>query len=126
MTRILVLALVAWAGCAKHADEPAGEAPAVEVERIPMPEVTRGEDACKAYAAHACTCAKTVPAAAKPCELAPALVDAANMALGIAQSSQSEHLDALHGKDSFRKTVAECIEQIISGTIEIFWNHQQP
>src|SRR5438046_7050228 len=84
---VLLVGLLACAGCKKHADAPPTEAAAVP----PMPptEVKRGQDACKSYVDKACACAETVAAMKQPCALARALPEAIEVNLSVSAHPQS-------------------------------------
>jgi hypothetical protein len=106
------LALAAAAslgGCKKKQEEPAptGGAPPV----IGEVELKRGHDACNAYVAKVCECAKTVEAAQEKCKLAKALPESLEVALQVAAHPETERKDVLQSADALRKTVARCIEQ---------------
>jgi hypothetical protein len=115
----VVIATITLAGaCAKKRAESDGTgaagsagSAAANLERIPEAEVKLATDACGAYVAKACACAKTVPAAEQACSLAKALPDAVRISSEVAASPDSDHGDVLHARDSLRKTVGECIEQ---------------
>jgi hypothetical protein len=106
---VLLVGIVACAGCKKQAEappEPAGVPP------MPALEVKRGQDACKSYVDKACACAATVAAMKEPCALSRALPDAIEVNLSVAANPESSRRDALQAQDSVRKIVRECIEEI--------------
>jgi hypothetical protein len=106
---VLIVALAAFvlgAGCKKKE-----EAKPQAVPTMPAEEVKRSEDACKTYVDRVCTCATTVPAAVKQCELARALPDAVRLALETAASPDSKPDIVQQSFASVRKTAKECFEQ---------------
>jgi hypothetical protein len=103
----LAAAAAALAGCKKKQEEaPAGGAAPV----IGEIELKRGHDACNAYLAKVCECAKAVPAAQEKCTLAKALPESLEVALGVAAHPETERKDVVQSADALRKTVARCIE----------------
>ena len=105
-----LLALVACAGC-KNDAAPA-PAPARDDRPVmPISEVKRGQDACKAYVAKVCACAETMPALAQPCTLARALPEAIQVSLDVAATADSTRRDVVQANDGVRKIVKECIEE---------------
>lgn len=104
---LAIAALVAGAGCKKRKDEPA---PAGRPPVIGEVELKRGHDACNAYVARVCACAKTVEAAKERCTLAKALPESLEVALEVAAHPETERKDVLQSADALRKTVARCIE----------------
>ena len=108
MRWLVIVALLACAGCKKHTEP--SEAPAVPP--MPAAEVKRGQDACKAYVDKACACAETVAAMKQPCALSRALPEAIEVNLSVAASADSSRRDTLQAQDSVRKIVKECIEEI--------------
>lgn len=109
MTRvaILVVALVATAGCKKQ--EKTRSEPAAPT--MPAAEVQRSKDACAHYVERVCACAAQVPDLAKQCELSRALPDAVRIGLEVAASPDSKPDIVQQSYASVRKTAKECIEQ---------------
>ena len=106
-TLLVALAVaVLGAGCKKKE-----EAKPQVVPAMPAEEIKRSEDACKIYVERVCTCATTVPAAVKSCELARALPDAVRIALEVSGSPDSKPDIVQQSLASVRKTAKECIEQ---------------
>ena len=108
MKWLLLLALAA--GCSKKQDQPA-PAPDNNEPAIPAAELKRGEDACNAYAAAACKCAETVPAAKERCEAARAFPEVVKMGTELTMSKDSSAKDVKQAAQTIRKTIAECIQQ---------------
>ncbi|HSS02712.1 MAG TPA: hypothetical protein VLM79_36880 [Kofleriaceae bacterium] len=106
---LLLVGILACAGCKKQADAPPQTA---GVPPMPATEVKRGQDACKAYVEKACACAETVAAMKQPCALSRALPEAIEVNLSVAANPESSRRDALQAQDSVRKIVKECIEEI--------------
>lgn len=108
MTRALAVLVLLTACQGRKAEQPplAADHPAA----IPTAELKRGQDACQAYVAAICACAKTDPSLAHDCELAGALPDAMRLAIQVASSDVSR-LDVLQAQDSARKTIKNCIEE---------------
>jgi hypothetical protein len=79
---------------------------------MPASEVRRGQDACKAYVDKVCACADPMPAMKQPCALARALPEAMQVGLDVAANPESSRRDVLQARDSVRKIVKECIEEI--------------
>jgi hypothetical protein len=103
-----LVVLLACAGCKQHSEP----APAATTARpvIPVSEVKRGQDACKAYVAKVCACAETVPAMKHDCELSRSYPEAMQVSLDVAATADSTRLDVLQANDSVRKIVKQCIE----------------
>ncbi len=109
MIRGVVLAVLLTA-CSKEqaaAPPPPAERPVV----IPPPEVQRGMDACQAYVAKACECAKTIPTLGETCKLAKSLPEAIEIGKRVTEYQSSSPEDAAQAASSIRKTVKRCIEQ---------------
>jgi hypothetical protein len=102
------LAALGLAGAACKNHEPP---PTTNVPVMPVTEIKRGQDACKAYVAKVCGCAETDAALHQPCELARALPDAIEVSLSVATNPDSTRQDVVQAHDSVRKIVKECIEQ---------------
>jgi len=116
VTRWLVAALLACAmGCAKSADEAPPPAPAPtgadRIELVPAAEIARGKDACQAYVDRACACAKTVPAAADACKLAPGGLASLRTSIEVSQSPDSSRKDVIDVEHNIRKIVKSCVEE---------------
>jgi hypothetical protein len=107
VTRWLLMAALALAGCKKQEPQKDPTRPA----SIPPAELERGRDACKAYVEKVCKCAETVPAVVEQCKLARALPDAIELALGVSSSTDSAKQDTLHAAATIRNTTAACIEK---------------
>lgn len=110
MTRgaLLVAVLLAGGACKKQEKKkPAQEPPAPQLS---AEEIKRSEDACKAYVDRVCTCATTVPAAAKACESGKAQPEAVRIALDVAAYPDSKPDIVRQAQAGVRKTVKECIE----------------
>ncbi|MEZ4363788.1 MAG: hypothetical protein R3B48_26655 [Kofleriaceae bacterium] len=102
-------ALAAFGGCKQQK-----EAPPPSQSSLTEVEIRRGTDACAAYEAKVCALAKAHPERRElvtACDLAPASNDAMKTALGVAQHPESTRRDVLQAQDSFRKTLAYCIEE---------------
>jgi hypothetical protein len=95
-------------GCKDQPEPP----PAAPLPVISAAEIKRGQDACKAYVAKVCECARTVPAMTQPCELSRALPDALEVGVEVAANAESSRIDALQASRSARGIVKECIEQL--------------
>ena len=98
---------LAAGACKKRQEEPAGEARPAAISEA---ELRRGRDACTAYVAAVCACAKTVPAAEQPCALARALPESIEVATEVAAHPETERLDSVQSAAAVRKTIARCIE----------------
>ena len=103
-----LVALVCVVGCAKSSSEPAPAAD--ERATISEGELTRGQDACKAYVDKICAC--TAPGAKDECARARALPEAMRVSLEVARSPDSTPKDTALALDGVRKTAKSCIEQI--------------
>jgi hypothetical protein len=101
-----VLAGSLAAGACKK-DEPAAAARPAPISEL---ELARGRDACGAYVEQVCACAKTVPAAEKPCALAKALPEAIEVAVDVSAHPDTERKDAVQSAGAIRKAIARCIE----------------
>jgi hypothetical protein len=109
MTRAaLLVAVVLATGACKKQEKKAAPEP---VEKMSAEEVKRSEDACKAYVDRVCTCATTVPAAQKQCELAKAQPEALRISLEVATYPDSKPDIVRQALAGVRKVVKECIEQ---------------
>ena len=110
MKRVAFAVLVMFAACKKQAAAPAEHDPSA-APKMPVAELKRGQDACKAYVDRVCACVEKVPAVKEQCGLAKALPDAIEVSEQVSSSPESSKLDVLHAQDSIRKTVKECIEE---------------
>jgi len=108
MTRValVVVALVAAAGCKKKE-----EAPPKPVQPMSAAEIQRNTDACTQYVTAVCACAEKVATVADQCKLAHALPEAVQISLATAQSPDSKPDIAAQAYAAVRKTAKECIEQ---------------
>ena len=99
--------VVASAGCKKHQEPP----PPADRPTMPVTEIKRNQDACKAYVDKVCACAQTRPALEQPCALSRALPEAIQVSLDVAANPESSRRDVLQAQDSVRKIAKECIEE---------------
>lgn len=102
-------ALAGGAGCKKQPEE--APAPGPPVAAIGAAELARGRDACRAYLDQVCACAATVPAAQRPCALAPALPESIEVAMQVSAHPDTERPDAVQAATAIRRTIARCIAQ---------------
>ncbi len=94
-------------GACKQEEAPA---PAAGPPPIGEAEIKRGQDACRAYAAQVCACARTVPAAQEPCKLGQALPDSLDTTVQVSAHPETERRDAVQTAAAVRKLIARCIE----------------
>ena len=107
--KALVIAVALFAvGCKKQQEQapPPNNAPT-----IPLDELKRGEDACKALVEKACACADTVVAAKEACEKARAFPEVLEMTTQVTMSKDSSPMDVKQATMTIRSTIAACIEQ---------------
>ena len=100
----LALLFVVLAACSNK--EPPKAKP---VRALPVEEVQRARDACKAYVDKVCAC--NAPAAKQQCGLAKALPEALELAAGVAMNAESDPDNARRAQVNMRETTKECIEQ---------------
>jgi hypothetical protein len=103
MRWLFALAVVA---CGASSEPP----PPTGVAAMPKEEIQRSRDACVDYVKRACECAKTVAAAKKTCDLAPASADAVRLGLEVAANPETADKDLVAVQANVRKAVAACIE----------------
>jgi hypothetical protein len=84
---------------------------AKQVKEMSAMEVQRGQDACKVYVEHVCSCAAQKPELAKECDLAKALPQAIEISLSVAANPDSKPDIVEQSYANVRKTVGTCIEQ---------------
>jgi hypothetical protein len=107
----LALALaLAGTACKKQQEEPPPGPPSSAIGEA---ELKRGRDACQAYVEQVCACAKTVAAAARPCELAKALPESIEVAMQVSAHPETERKDVVQSASAVRKAIARCIEQTV-------------
>lgn len=94
-------------GCKRRQEEPPGGARPAAISEV---ELKRGRDACEAYVEAACACARTVPAAERPCALARALPDSIELATEVSAHPDTGRVDSAQSAAAVRKTIARCIE----------------
>lgn len=108
MKWIAVIAAAALGtGCKEH--KPAPEAPPTA---MPASAIKRAQDACNAYLAQVCACARTVPAMQQACELARAYPEALQVELDVAANPDSTRRDVRQTQGGVRNIEKTCIEEM--------------
>ena len=105
---VVVLALLAGAGCKGKPEEQAASAKPPPMSPI---EIARAQDACKAYIDRLCSCARTRPELAERCQLKEAKRSAISMLLEVDKTDQASPAELFQIQDEIRKIVAKCIEE---------------
>lgn len=99
-----IVLLLALGACKKEEPAPNRPEPISEAER------KRGAQACDAYVARLCACARTRPALAERCELQKGRPDALALALSATDAPDVEAREIFLAQEAARQVIAKCVE----------------